>query len=146
MCLSYCFGSLNLFRIDPILIATVYIDKDFPSRHEKIKSFLTKLTNGKNPTEYYVRHVKNLAFFGSFTKKEVDTILAICTGVENLAIRPPLEHFYFTRLEFVGNPQAGMALRRLCIDYWHSGGRKSPSLSFHPCFRCPQSYAPPPLR
>ncbi len=135
MCLSYCFGFLNLFRIDPILIATVYIDDDPTSRHEKIKSFLTKLTNGKNPAEYYARHVKNLAFFGFLPKNEVDAILAICTGVENLVIRPPLEHFCFTRVEFFRNPQAGMALRRLCIDYWNSGGRESPSLSFHPCFR-----------
>ena len=122
------------YRIDPILIATVCIDDKSPSRHERIKSFLARLTNGKKPAEYYERHVKNLAFFGYFAEKEVDAILAICSGIENFAIKAP-GAFIFMHLEFFKNPQSGTALRRLCIDYWRSGATNKPRLSFHPCFR-----------
>ncbi len=128
---------LTHYRINPLLIATVYIDDKYPSRDKKIRSFLAKLTNGKYPPEYYARHVKNLAFFGTFSDKEVDAILAICTGLENFAIRPPIafQHMHFMHLEFFKNPQSGTALRRLCIDYWKCGVTNTPRLGFHPCFR-----------
>jgi hypothetical protein len=72
-------------RIDPILIATVCITIDFESkRRDRLELFLAKLTNGK-AVQYYARHIKNLAIFGGFSKeKEVNGLLAICTGVKTL--------------------------------------------------------------
>ncbi len=69
-------------------------------------------------------------------EEKVDAILAICSGIENLVIgtRP----YAFMKLEFFRNPQAGKALRRLCINYRQCGAYeylKSDSDSFHPCFR-----------
>ncbi len=125
------------YRIDPILIATVFIDNNVEMGQDiKVKSFLFKLTNGKNPAEYYARHVKNLAFFGAFLESEIDIILSICTGVENFALRTRPDLPVSTHLSFLENPEAGMPLRRLCLDYWQCGGNKyhGPD-SFHPCFR-----------
>ncbi|KJA28682.1 hypothetical protein HYPSUDRAFT_82281 [Hypholoma sublateritium FD-334 SS-4] len=117
--------------IDPILISTICIMEDIRSREQvKIKSFIAKLTSGKNPVEYYARHVKSLALFSffSYSEREVDVILAICTGVKNLAIKAHVRH-----LNFFDNPQAGTALRRLYIDYWQH--RNFSGHSFHACFR-----------
>ncbi|KJA20420.1 hypothetical protein HYPSUDRAFT_811842 [Hypholoma sublateritium FD-334 SS-4] len=101
--------------IDPILISTVCIDQVLSSQHTKLKSFLAKLTSGKNPMDYYARHVKNLALLGGFYKDgEVDRVLAICTGVENLA---------------------STALRKLYINlWWYFDGSAAPSFD-HACFR-----------
>jgi len=100
-------------RIDPILITTVCIIKDFESkRQNRLEQFLAKLTNGK-PVEYYAQHIKNIAIHGAFFENEVTNInrvLAICTGVENLALSIPAIGF-----DFFENPQAGRNLRRLTI-------------------------------
>jgi hypothetical protein len=94
-------------RIDPILISTVCIQDG-----SKLESLLAKLTNGR-PAEYYAQHIKNLGLLGMFLSsqnEEIDRILAICTGVENLALYGPS-----WGLNFLENAQAGRNLRRLSI-------------------------------
>ena len=135
--LLFCLTGFSSFRIDPILIATVYIDCPFPGgQTNKLESFLSKLNSGRNPAEYYARYVKNLAFFGCFRTSEINPILAICTGVENLAIRTHQDLLILTPVKFFADPQAGLALRRLCIDYEQCGWTKySGSKKFPSCFR-----------
>jgi hypothetical protein len=55
-------------------------------RKDSLELFLAKLSNGQ-PVEYYRQHIKNLAILGTFPQNEatINRILAICTGVENLA-------------------------------------------------------------
>lgn len=97
-------------RIDPILIATVCIMHGSESRRKgRLELFLAKLTNGK-PAEYYAQHVKNLAIFSRFHRnKEINPILAICTGVESLLLLGQDD------LNFFENPQVGRSLRRLSV-------------------------------
>lgn len=122
-------------RIDPILIATVCIDQALSSRHTKLKSFLAKLTSGKRPMEYYAQHVKNLAFWGGLEKEgEVDGVLAICTGVENLIIKEVTGNQPVNSLTFFDNPQAGTALRRLYINLWKYIDRSARPSFGHACF------------
>ena len=104
-----CFAHL-IIRIDPILISTVCIMDDFETlQRDRLKSFLAKLTNGK-PVQYHVQHIKNLAILGAFfDNKEINHILAICAGVENLVLLAP------TSFNFFENPLAGRNLRRLTI-------------------------------
>ena len=97
-------------RIDPILIATVCIMDDFERDRDMPELFLAKLTNGK-PVDYYAQHLKNLAILGGFFQTEtVNSILAICTGVENLVVLAPCDTNLFK------NPRAGRNLRRLTIN------------------------------
>ena len=73
-------------RIDPLLIKTV-IMQDTSSIYEKQDELKQFLTNGK-PVKYYAQHIKNLAIFGTFSQhKEINCILAICTGVKNLVLQ-----------------------------------------------------------
>ena len=120
-------------RIDPILISTVcLIHKITFGEKTEPESFLAKLTSGKHPAEYYARHVKSLAFFGDYYKpREVDGILAICTGVENLLV--DATHRKFT---FFDKLLASTALRRLYIrvDSITSGPTTSQRFN-HTCFR-----------
>ena len=59
------------------------------------------------------QRVKNLAIIGMFNRKEseIDTILAMCNGVENLLVSAAVYN-----LGFFTNPQAGQKLRRLTIQ------------------------------
>ncbi|KJA20418.1 hypothetical protein HYPSUDRAFT_203734 [Hypholoma sublateritium FD-334 SS-4] len=107
--------------IDPILLATVCITEEFHSQRQgKMKSFLAKLTSGKMPLEYYAQHVKNLGIFGGhYEEGEIDRVLAICTGVENLVInKMVILNKSVKSLAFFDNPQAGTALRRLYVNLW----------------------------
>ena len=115
-------------RLDPILIATVCITKEFRSkRSDHLERFLVKLTNGK-PVEYYAQHIKNLAILGDFFDEEgINRILAICTGVENLVVLAPARGF-----DFFENPQAGHNLRRLTIKL-ENFSRSFPNFN-HSCF------------
>ena len=138
---NYCIVSFCLpcRRVDPILIATVYIDDvyslgEWGSHDFRLNSFLARLTNGRHPAEYYARHVKNLAFVGCFGSAEstIDGILAICTGVENLMINLNL----MSEMKFFSNPKAGLALRRLYVNYWAQAAPWSDSdYSLPVCFR-----------
>ena len=124
-------------RIDPILISVVCFDETLTSRHTKLKSFLAKLTSGKKPVEYYARHVKNVAFLGGIYKEgEVDKVLAICTGVENLVVKETFMSPSVNDLPFFDNPRTCTALRRLHINlWWYVDGRSTSTLSFeHSCF------------
>ncbi|KAJ6624081.1 hypothetical protein B0H10DRAFT_2008415 [Mycena sp. CBHHK59/15] len=114
--------------IDPILIATVCIMEDFESiRQGSLEHFLAKLTNGK-PVEYYAKHIKNLAILGAFfSNEDINRILAICSGVENLVLLAPA-----WGLDFFENPQAGRNLRRLTINL-QKFSRQFPNF-YHPCF------------
>ena len=134
--ISFC---LPCCRVDPILIATVYIDDvyslgEWGSHDFRLNSFLARLTNGRHPAEYYARHVKNLAFVGCFGSAEstIDGILAICTGVENLMINLNL----MSEMKFFSNLKAGLALRRLYVNYWAQAAPWSDSdYSLPVCFR-----------
>jgi len=87
------------------------------NRQRRLKKFLAKLTNG-TPAEYYVQHVKNLAIVDYFFKnKEVNHILAICSGVESLVILTGLAWGF----DFLKNTQAVRQLRRLAITLSHFG-------------------------
>ena len=101
-------------------------------RRDKLELFLAKLTNGK-PVEYYRRHIKNLAILGTFPENEttINRILAICTGVENLALSTSAR----VSFDFLEHPQAGRNLRRLSTKlaaFFQPYGSK-PNFS-HPCF------------
>jgi len=109
-------------RIDPILIATVCITTI--TRKDRLELFLAKLTNGR-PVEYYAQHIKNLSIVAPVQNKGIHNILAICTGVENLALWAP-------GLNFFGNPHSGRNLRRLTIKL--EGCFGSPPNFYHPCF------------
>ena len=105
-----CFAHMN-FRIDPLSISTVCIMNDFSprERNRRLKLFLARLTNGK-PVQYYIQHTKNLAVLGYFfDNKEINHMLAICAGVENLVLLAP------TSFELFENSLAGLNLRRLTI-------------------------------
>ena len=134
MDISCSFAHVNA-RIDPILIATVSISvsEDIDSmskRRDRLEQFLAKVTNGK-PVEYYGRYIKNLAILGTFSQNEatINRILAICTGVENLALLAPARDFF-------ENPQAGRHLHRLSIKLDQAFSQRPGSkLNFyHPCF------------
>ena len=114
-------------RLDPILIATVRITRNFGSkRRDQLERFLVKLANGK-PAEYYAQHIKNLAICFFSEKEGINRILAICTGVENLVVVAPARGFYFFE-----NPQAGRNLRRLTIRL-ENCFRSFPNFN-HSCF------------
>ncbi len=101
-------------------------------KKSKLKAFLAKLTSGKHPAEYYAGHVKSLAFFGDYYKaREVDGILAICTGVENLLV--DATHRKFT---FFDKLLASTALRRLYIHVDSTtSGSTTPQRFNYACFR-----------
>jgi hypothetical protein len=119
-------------RIDPILIATVCLIADFENkRWDKLEQqFLAKLMNGK-PVEYYGRHIKSLAIYGGSSQNEdINRILAICTGVENLLLVTPA-----WGLDLFLNPQAGRNFRRLTIHLERFFPRYYRTPNFdHPCF------------
>ena len=135
--LFYYSSLLTRRRIDPILITTVCITEDFSQREGKMKSFLSKLTSGKMPAEYYAQHVKNLAIFGGhYEEGEIDRVLAICSGVENLVInKMVILNQSVKSLAFFDNPQAGAVLKRLFVNFWwNTSGSGMPSFD-HACFR-----------
>ncbi|KAF8961356.1 hypothetical protein BDZ97DRAFT_1207800 [Flammula alnicola] len=99
-------------------------------QQDRLERFLAQLTKGK-PVEYYAQHIKNLAILGGFVQnKEIDRILAICTGVENLVVLAPA-----WGLDFFENPQAGRNLRRLTIklEKFNRQFGSTPNF-YHPCF------------
>lgn len=127
-----CFSHVNA-RIDPILIATVCImEGQEYKRRRRLKGFFAKLTNGK-PAEYYVQHIKNLAIYCPFSSGgDINRILAICSGVENLLLVGPAWGF-----DLFKNPQAGRHLRRLTVNlsqFECSPQLGSTSYFYHPCF------------
>lgn len=106
--------------------------EDFDHKHDRrdrLKLFLAKLTNGKL-AQYYAQHVKNLAIIGAFfDNKEINDIMAICAGVQNLVLLAP------TSLNFLEDPQAGRHLRRLTIKLENfSRNFGSRPDFYHPCF------------
>ncbi|KAF8813435.1 hypothetical protein BYT27DRAFT_7220387 [Phlegmacium glaucopus] len=117
--------------IDPILISTVCLTQDLKSKQrDRLECFLAKLANGK-PVEYYTQHIKNLAIFGGFFQnEEIDRILAICTGVENLVLCAPA-----TGLNFFKNLHAGCNLCKLSIrlEKFFPPFGSMPDF-YHPCF------------
>jgi len=96
---------------------------DSSTRKGRLELFLAKLTNGK-PVEYYAQHIKNLSILARFQNKEINNILAICTGVENLAL--------WADPDFFGNPHSGRNLLRLTIQMKRCF-RSAPNF-YHPCF------------
>jgi hypothetical protein len=103
----------------------------------RLERFLAKLTNGKS-VEYYDQHVKNLAIFGPFSNcEDINRILAICSGVENLILLGPAWDF-----DLFKNPRAGRHLRRLTVNLSHFKFKFSPQLGsmpniYHPSFSNP---------
>ena len=115
-------------RIDPILITTVcIIESSDSSQRDRLKLFFAKLTNGK-PAEYYGQHIKHLCILATSDYTEVNTILATCTGVENLALWAPY-------VDLFRNPHSGRNLRRLCINLGQCSfaPRQKPNF-YHACF------------
>jgi len=96
-------------------------------RQCRLDNLLAKLTNGKS-LEYYARHIKNLAIFGSFsTCEDINRILAICSGIENLVLLGPAWDF-----DLFKNTQAGRHLRRLTVNLSHFKFKCSPQLRSMP--------------
>jgi hypothetical protein len=87
-----------------------------------LERYPAKLANGK-PVEYYAQHIKNLSLLCPIQNEGIDDIMAICTGIENLAL--------WGRFDFFGKPHCGRNLRRLTINL--SKCCRSPNFH-HPCF------------
>ncbi|KAF9473292.1 hypothetical protein BDN70DRAFT_925241 [Pholiota conissans] len=103
--------------IDPILLTTVcllmsfdYLSSSERKLEPRDKLFLAKLKNGKAP-QYYAQHVKNLSIIDPHAMNDnINNILAICTGVENLVVLSAWG------VEFPDYREAGRNMRRLCIS------------------------------
>lgn len=111
---------------------TVCFMQDFDSRPSKLKDRLNRFLANGRPVEYYAHHIKNLAIIGgSLEHAEIDRLLAICTGLENLVLLRSARG-----VGFFENPQAGRNLRRLSIrmeDFSQYFGTSRDNF-YHPCF------------